>query len=87
MIACGCAFTGVQGNHEHAVLRRVRRLREGATFADINDGGEHAALAATLAPELLEYIEDLPMFLRVENALADGRDVLIVHAGMLPGTE
>jgi predicted phosphodiesterase len=70
---------GVRGNHDEAVLRYRRAQRSGEPLPKIKKG--HLAAARSMQEEDWVYLEALPLFLRFEAL-----DVLVVHAGLLPGT-
>jgi diadenosine tetraphosphatase ApaH/serine/threonine PP2A family protein phosphatase len=67
----------VRGNHDEAVLRYRRAQRDGSP-AKLKKG--HLAAAQSLKEADWVYLEALPLFLRF-----DGLNVLVVHAGLLPG--
>jgi hypothetical protein len=69
----------VRGNHDEAVLRYRRAQQVGAPPPKIKKS--HLAAARSLHEEDWAYLEALPLFLRF-----DALGVLVVHAGLLPGT-
>jgi predicted phosphodiesterase len=69
----------VRGNHDEGVLRCRRAQEPGVEPPKLKKG--HVTVAKSLREDDWAYMEALPLFLRFE-ALG----VLVVHAGLVPGT-
>ena len=76
---------GVLGNHDEHMLRYARRLRAGEAWETIDTKWEHPKIARDLAPEDIDYMLSLPTHLRLPGAGPKGQDLLVVHAGVVPG--
>jgi diadenosine tetraphosphatase ApaH/serine/threonine PP2A family protein phosphatase len=70
-----CAVDAVLGNHDAHVLRAVH--------GDLHVKPPHLAVAASLAPDDIAWLEERPLWLRLGEI--GGRQHLVVHGGFVPG--
>ncbi|MBN2576357.1 MAG: serine/threonine protein phosphatase [Deltaproteobacteria bacterium] len=71
-------FLAVLGNHDAFALAHRRQAHEHAR------PGRHGYIAS-LRPADWEYLQTLPLYLRLGPAKPGERDILVVHAGLVPG--
>lgn len=74
------------GNHEDGLIDYIKRLRGGEPWATVKNEWEHSYLARDMVTRDADYVLSLPLFIRLPAAGPRGQDVLVVHAGMVPGT-
>jgi predicted phosphodiesterase len=74
----------VRGNHDEHVLRWRRAHRRKRPLPKLKK--THIEVALSLDEEDWAYLEALPLYRRFEDAL-EGRDVLVVHGGFVPGVD
>ena len=80
-LASSLNASSVIGNHEVKVLKFVKQLASGTAAVE---NSEHAILANSLLKkhiELLDYVRKFPPWIELHDS-----SVLVVHAGLLPGT-
>lgn len=68
----------VLGNHDAKVLRFLENERP-------HDGSPHSAIATGLPAEDARWLASLPLWIRLPAWDSLRQDVLVVHAGLMPG--
>jgi hypothetical protein len=75
----------VMGNHDRRVLRLRAIERSGRPADDHPVKPEHQQVVDTLTPADWEYLEALPLFVRLGRERAGGPETAVIHGGALPG--
>ena len=80
----------VRGNHEDRVLLISRTLEHMLSGSDeapkpLDEFDEERSLARKLSQEQAAYLHSCPVILRVGNISSLGGEVVVVHAGLVPG--
>jgi Icc-related predicted phosphoesterase len=87
----GLGGRSVRGNHDNAVLNASERLRRQASAADSPEAqtkSESTLTAEKLSSSQVDYLASLPLAIRLKltPALPGIQEVVVVHAGLVPGT-
>ncbi|VEU42576.1 unnamed protein product [Pseudo-nitzschia multistriata] len=84
----------VRGNHDDGALAAAlgdERRRRSETYRWVfraDGGGETEALSSGLSDDDVEWLSELPYTIRIPgDRLGDAEDTLVVHAGLVPGTD
>ncbi len=73
---------GVRGNHDQRVLDWHAAEAAGQPLPPLKP--QHQRVVAKLVPDDWAYLASMPLFLRLEDP--EGRPMIVVHAGVVPGT-
>lgn len=75
----------VRGNHEDRILLMAHDLKSSPLRAENPDTSPALTLAASLTPSQIAYLESCPVILRVGFLPQLASDLVVVHAGLVPG--
>jgi Calcineurin-like phosphoesterase len=85
-------WLSVRGNHEHSVLKASLGLSDASlkqskySWLVLGDEGDDSENKATFSDEDLVWMANLPYTIRIPNhVLREESDIIIVHAGLIPG--
>ncbi|RPB24361.1 Metallo-dependent phosphatase, partial [Terfezia boudieri ATCC MYA-4762] len=74
----------VRGNHDDRVVRAYERLHR-ASLEEEEKQVSEKAVAKTLTSGQAKFLASCPLILRVQGAGNQGGELLVVHAGIVPG--
>jgi hypothetical protein len=78
----GRGYEAVLGNHDAHVLGM---LKLSPPDAERLRRPHHFEVAASLSAEDVSWLSALPLWIRIPSGTHGGEDVLVVHAGLMPG--